>query len=118
MLSKKLGVVALIYLGTVCYTIAAYFHLYLKEKWTFMKAFLIAVPFVLIEYIFSLNGNHYAVKILNWSPLQILVVTTAFYFVNIWLLNKIVIKHQTNVLREFIAIIMVVAAFIISGVLE
>ena len=76
---QKIGIIALIYFGTVCYTIAAYFHLYLKDQWTFTKALMIAIPFVLIEYVFSLNGNHYALKVLDWSPLQILVVTVAFY---------------------------------------
>ncbi len=114
----KIGIVLLIYFGTVCYTIAAYFHLYLKDKWTLQRALVIAIPFVLIEYLFSLNGNHYALKVLNWSPLQILVVTTAFYFVNILILNKVVIKHETKMLREFTAIVLVLIAFLVSGVLE
>jgi len=117
MFSKKLGVLALIYVGTIFYTMAAYYHLYMKDNWTFAKAYLLAAPFVLMEYIFSLRGNHYAVKILDWSPLQILVVTTAFYFINIWILNKLVIKQKTNVLRELVAILMVIGAFIVSGVI-
>jgi hypothetical protein len=30
------------------------------EQWTFLKAFLIAVPFLFLEYQFSLRGNQYA----------------------------------------------------------
>ena len=84
---QNIGIISIIYIGTLCYTIAAYYHLKLGNKWTFTNAFLMAIPLVVVEYIFSLNGNHYANTVIGLSAQNILVITVCFYFVNLWLLN-------------------------------
>ena len=107
------GSFLLIYIGTIFYSLAAFYHLSIKE-WTFIKAFLIALPLVIIEYIFSLNGNRRLNELYKFNPLSILIITMCFYFINIWLLNFFIIKNNINILREFIAFILIICAFLIS----
>ena len=49
---KSIGIVSLVYIGTIFYTFAAYYHLKYKTDWTFAKAFILAIPFVLIDTIY------------------------------------------------------------------
>ena len=107
------SILLLIYIGTLFYTSAAYLHLKLKH-WTFLKAFLIALPLVLLEYQFSLRGNHLANTILRFSPLQILLVTMCFYFVNLWIINHFILKQEFVWYRDLLAFVLVLAAFMIS----
>lgn len=104
-------ILGLIFLGSVSYTIAAYFHLKL-EQWTFLKAFLIAVPFLLIEYQFSLRGNYYAKKHLLMNAVQITILTMIFYFFNAWLLNYFVLKQPMVLWRELLAFVFILLAFL------
>jgi len=106
-------VLAIIYLGTAFYTIAAYYHLTLKN-WTFLNALLIALPIVFMEYQFSLRGNFYARKHLALNAVQILLITTIFAFINNWLLNYFVLKHPLVWWRETIALALIAAAFFIT----
>ena len=106
-------ILGLIFLGSVSYTVAAYFHLKL-EKWTFLKALLIAVPFLLIEYQFSLRGNYYAKKHLMMNVVQITILTMIFYFFNAWLLNHLVLKHPIVWWRELLAFVFILLAFYIT----
>ena len=107
----KLLPLLLIYIASWCYVIASYYHLHLKN-WSFLLAFLIAVPFVLIEYIFSLNGN----KLANASitPLQIVLVTISFYIINILILNLLVLKAPINIYRDGLAVILIFGAIFLS----
>ena len=73
------------------------------------------MPLVIIEYIFSLNGNKKANETLQFNPLQILIITMSFYFINIWLLNYFIIKNKINVVREIISFILIISAFSISN---
>jgi hypothetical protein len=114
LLSDKIKILLLIYIGTIFYALASFFHLSIKE-WSFKKAFLIAMPLVAIEYIFTLNGNKKANEILKFNPLQILLITMSFYFINIWLLNYFIIKNKINPIREIISFIFILAAFSISN---
>lgn len=102
-----------IYLGTICYVTASYFHLTLKS-WSFLKAFLIALPIVCIEYQFSLRGNRIANDTFGMNPLQILVITLCFYFVNTWLLNYFVIRNRIVYWRECVCFALILTAFIIT----
>ena len=104
----------LIYLGTVFYTLASYFHLS-HDNWTFQKAFFTAIPFVLIEYVFSLRGNYYAYTQLELNPIQILIVTMVFYFINMWIFNSLITKKQINKTREIFAFILVISAFLVTN---
>jgi uncharacterized protein (DUF486 family) len=103
----------LIYIGTIFYTMAAFYHLSFKE-WTIKKAMMTAIPLVLIEYIFLLTGNKKALDELNLNPIQILIVTITFYFINIWLLNYFIIKKEINLKREIIAFALIASGFAIS----
>lgn len=99
------------------YTFASYYHLKFKgENWTFLKAFLLAMPLVAVEYIFSLNGNHFAHTWLNMSAKNILILTMCFYFINLHLLNTFVLKHTSDPVREITAFILIMFAFAISGI--
>lgn len=102
-----------IYIGTLFYTLAAYYHLKIK-KWTFAKAFSLALPLVIFEYIFSLNGNYFAHKNLNLSPIDILLVTLSFYFINLWILNVFILRMHTNHVKNIIAFILILSALYIT----
>ncbi len=102
-----------IYIGTIFYVIASYFHLSIK-KWNLKQAYLIAIPLVMVEYYFSLNGNHDANQVLKLNPLQILLVTMSFYFINTWLLNYFVIKNDIILWRELLSFILIISAFYVS----
>jgi hypothetical protein len=111
--------ICLIYIGTVCYVIAAYYHLKMSEKWTFLKAFTIAVPFVLIEYCFSLNGNYYIHQKFGYSAMDILIMTICFYFINLWLLNYFILEHtQHNMYVEAFCFALVIGAFLLTNVIQ
>ena len=106
-------VLAVIYLGTAFYTIAAYYHLTLKN-WSFLNALIIALPIVFMEYQFSLRGNFYARKHLALNAVQILLITTIFAFINNWLLNYFVLKHPLVWWRETVSLALIAAAFLIT----
>jgi len=102
----------LIYLGTGMYILASYFHLTIKN-WTFIKALILAIPLVLIEYQFSLRGNYLANTILKMNTIQITLVTMMFYLINAWLLNFFFLKQPVIWWREVSAFILICCAFLI-----
>lgn len=119
MLHHKIGILSLIYCASVCYVIAAYYHLKMNDNWSFLSALCVALPIVVIEYVFSLHGNFFAHKYLGWSSIQILVITISFYFVNLWILNRFILgKVNKSVFREIIAFILVLCAFMITTVIS
>ena len=103
-----------VYIGTVMYTLASYYHLSLKD-WSFFKALKIAIPLVLIEYTFSLRGNRILNDTFNINPIEILLITMCFYFVNTWLLNYFVIKNKLTTAKEIISFILILMAFYLSS---
>jgi len=110
-------ILGLLFLGSVAYTVAAYFHLKL-EQWTFLKAFLIAVPFLLIEYQFSLRGNYYAKTHLQMNAVQIVLLTMVFYFFNAWILSYYVLKQPMVWWRECLAFVFIALAFLTTTTLK
>lgn len=106
-------IILLIWIGTVFYTLASYYHLKFNE-WTFTKAFILAIPLVLIEYNFSLRGNQYANKKLGYNATQIALITVCFYFINTWLLNKLILKNTFVAWRESIALLLIILALYIT----
>lgn len=103
----------LIFLGSVAYTFASYYHLKMNN-WTFTKALLIAIPIVLIEYQFSLRGNFLASTILSMNAVQIALITMTFYFINTWLLNYFLLKHPIVWWREILAFTLIILAFVVT----
>ena len=108
----RVFIYGLIFVGAMMYTLAAYMHLKL-HKWSFLAAFALALPMVLIEYQFSLRGNHYAHEILNLNTVQIALITMVFYFINSWILNHFVLKHTVVWWRELTAFVLIMAAFVV-----
>jgi hypothetical protein len=114
LLQSKALCILFIYIGTCFYVTASYLHLALGKSWTFLSAFLIAVPLVIIEYQFSLRGNYAAHASHGMGALQILVLTLAFYFLNLWVLNVVVLKTRVVIWRELLCFALVAAAFVIT----
>lgn len=117
-LLTKAIIIAFIFIGSVSYTIASYYHLKHSAQWTFLKALMIAVPFVFIEYQFSLRGNFLARSVLGMNAVQITILTIIFYFVNAWVLNYFVLKHKVVPWREILAFICIIIAFLLTGVIH
>ena len=103
-------ILGLMFLGTLFYTIASYFHLKMDE-WTFSTALLIAIPFVFIEYQFMLRGIYYAKEHLMMNGLQILVIITIFCFFNSLLLNYFVLQLPVVIWRELLSLFFLLLAF-------
>lgn len=80
----------------------------------YKKALSIAIPLVIIEYIFSLRGNHSLNEEIKVNPVSIMLITMCFYFINTWLLNYFVIKNKINPIREIISFVLILIAFYIS----
>lgn len=119
MIASYVGILFLIYLGSLCYVLASYYHLKLKDNWKFLTALSIAIPLILIEYTFSLHGNHYAHTYLRLTALDILIITICFYFVNLWLLNRFVLGHKGHkVWAEVLAFCLIIVAFLITNVIR
>ena len=110
---------SLIFIGTIFYVLASYYHLKIKNNWTFLKALLIAIPFVLIEYAFTLHGIHHSYTYLNHSTTTILIITICFYFINMWAFNYFILNQvNINLFREIIAFLLIGGAFYISNVIN
>jgi uncharacterized protein (DUF486 family) len=107
-------IMGLIFVGSVSYTIAAYYHLKLRN-WSFLTAFAIAIPFILVEYQFSIRGNRAAKDVLRLNAVQITLVTMTFYFINSWILNKFFLKQKAVWWREILAFALIVCAFFLSS---
>jgi len=111
--------VAGVFIGTFFYTMAAYYHLKLGPKWNFLSALMIAVPFLLLEYTFSLHANHYLHKDYNFTPSQILSMTICFNFITIWLFNYFVMENgNVHFLREIAALFLILLALFITNVVK
>lgn len=106
-------IIGLIFVGSMSYTLASYYHLKLK-KWSFLAALAIALPFILIEYQFSIRGNHAARDILNLNAVQITLITMIFYFINSWILNHFILKQKVIWWREGVAFVLILIAFVLS----
>jgi drug/metabolite transporter (DMT)-like permease len=115
---SKAATIAFIYLGTCFYVLAAYLHLSLGDKWTFFKAFAIALPLVMIEYQFSLRGNHAAFAHHHFSAVQILLFTLVFYFVNTWILDAVILRSRREPSwwwKDVACFLLIAAAFYLNS---
>ena len=106
-------ILGLIYLGTIFYTVASYYHLKMDE-WTFSTALFIALPFVFIEYQFMLRGIYYAKEHLLMNSLQILVIATIFCCFNSLLLNYFVLQLPMILWRELLSVLFLLMALFTS----
>lgn len=113
--SSKAFTILFIYFGTCFYTLAAYLHLRLRKSWSFPKAYAMAIPLVLCEYLFSLRGNHSAVTFHGLTALQVLMITLCFYFINLYILNAFVLQHPVHIGRDLLAFVLILSAFYLSS---
>lgn len=106
----------LIYIGTCFYTAASFLHLKFK-KWTFWRGYLLAIPLVLIEYIFNIYGTKLAV-LKGISVQQIMILIFCFYLLNIQILNWLVLQNKAKIelWRELLALILVIAAIKVARI--
>ena len=111
---SKLHSYTYIYIGTIFYVLASYYHLSIQD-WSLKKALILAIPFVCIEYFFSLRGNRQLNEIHNINAIEILLITMCFYFINMWLLNYYVIKNKVNLAKEVLSFILILSAFYLSS---
>lgn len=114
MINKKIIAYLYVYIGTIMYVLASYYHLSIKD-WSFSKAFMIALPLVCIEYFFSLQGNKNLNQKYNVNPIEILLITMCFYFINTWLLNYFFIKNKINTIKELLSLFLILCAFFLSA---
>lgn len=78
-----------IYLGSCCYTIASFYHLSFDKRWTFIKAYFLALAFVSIEYIFNVTGNRGANRYI--TVFQIMILIIVFDLVNLTIINALIL---------------------------
>jgi uncharacterized protein (DUF486 family) len=108
---------SLIFISAVMYTLAAYYHTDIAN-WTFPMALCIAIPFVLIEYQFSLRGNYYARNVLNLNTVQIAIITMVFYFICTWILNAVRKRQPVKWWREVLAFALIVGALLCTTMIK
>ena len=106
----------LIYIGTCFYTAASFLHLKLKN-WTFWHGYLLAIPLILIEYIFNIYGTKLAI-LKGFSVQQIMILIICFYLFNIQILNWLFLKNkaQIELWREILALILILSAIKIAKI--
>jgi hypothetical protein len=109
---NKWTAILLIYLGSCCYTIASFYHLSLGDDWTFVKAYLLGIAFVSIEYIFNVIGNKNANK--HITIFQIMILIIAFDLINLYIINAVLLKNKIDYLRDGISLILIFVAILIS----
>jgi len=109
----KWQAILLIYLGSCCYTIASFYHLSMGKQWTFGNAYIMALVFVMIEYIFNIIGNKHAND--HITVFQIMLLIIAFDLINLFILNAMVLKNRVNVVRDGISLLLICAAIAISS---
>lgn len=110
---NKWGAIFLIYLGSVCYTIASFFHLSFGSEWTFVRAYIIGLLFVSVEYVFNILGNKHANRYI--TVFQIMLLIIAFDLVNLYVINAILLKNDVNYVRDGICLLLIGAAIYISS---
>lgn len=109
----KWQAILLIYIGSCCYTMASFYHLSLGERWTFWRMYLLALAFVLIEYVFNILGTKHANQ--HITVFQIMLLIIAFDLVNLFILNALVLKSRVHIVRDGISLALICVAIAISS---
>ena len=100
-----------IYLGSCCYTVASFYHLSFEKQWTFMKAYMLALSFVAIEYIFNVTGNKGANQYI--TVFQIMILIIVFDLVNLAIINTLLLKNKFH-WRDGVSMILILIALLLS----
>ncbi len=109
---RKWQAILLIYAGSVCYTLASFYHLSFGN-WSFWRAYSFAIMFVAIEYVCNVIGNKYANSYI--TVFQIMLLIIAFDLVNLYILNLLLLKNRINVVRDGVSMLLIGAAIAISS---
>jgi hypothetical protein len=109
---NKWQAILMIYIGSVCYTIASFYHLSFGEQWTFWRAYALAIVFVSIEYIFNVIGIRECNRYI--SVFQIMILVIAFDLINLYAINVIFLKNTLRPWREFVSLALIGVAVFIS----
>lgn len=104
--------ILLIYLGSVCYTMASFYHLSFRE-WSFWKAYFLAVAFVVVEYVFNVLGNKYAN--VRLTVFQIMLLIIAFDLINLYLLNLFVLQNHLDWMRDGLSLLLIFGGIALSS---
>lgn len=102
-----------IYLGSVCYTIASFYHLSFGKSWTFFRAYILALSLVAIEYVFNVIGNKGANKHISVFAIMLLII--AFDLINLFIINALLLKNKIDPLRNGISLVLIAVAVAISA---
>jgi len=102
-----------IYIASVFYTVASFYHLSFGTKWTFTRAYIIALIFVGIEYIFSVLGNKWANEFITVFDIMILIIV--FDLINLYIINFFILKNRVQPLKHGISLVLVGIAIILSA---
>jgi len=111
-MNKWLAILFL-YIASVFYIIASFYHLSLGIKWTFVKAFVISIIFVLLEYVFGIPGNKWANEFLSVFDIMILIIV--FDLINLYILNFFVLKNKIQPLKHGICLILLGIVIMLSA---
>jgi uncharacterized protein (DUF486 family) len=105
--------IILLYIASVFYIMASFYHLSLGVKWTFVKAFLISITFVLLEYVFGIPGNKLASEFLSVFDLMILIIV--FDLLNLFILNFFILKNKVQPLKHGICLVLLGIVIMLSA---
>ena len=101
-----------LYIGSICYTFASFYHLTLKTKWTFKQAYLTSICFVLVEYFFNVNGIKNANR--HLSVFNIYVFVNACDLVNLFIFNLLFLKNEFGY-KNMISIGLIMGSMLLSS---
>lgn len=111
---NKYLAILLIYLGSVCYTLASFYHLsFTEHEWSFTRAYPIALMFVAIEYIFNVIGNKHANA--HLTVFQIMILIVIFDFINLYIINYFLLKNPIDPVRDGLALLFIAMAMVLSS---
>lgn len=111
-MSKWLAIL-LIYLGSCCYTIASFYHLSFGSKWSFGRAYFVAITLVMVEYVFNVLGNKGASEYITVFEIMLLII--GFDIINLILLNWLVLKNPVRPWRNGLALALIIVAIVIAS---
>jgi len=110
---NKWVAILFLYIASVFYIIASFYHLSLGVKWTFIRAFLISLTFVILEYLFGIPGNQWANQFISVFDLMILIIV--FDLINLFILNFFVLKNEMQPLKHGLCLVMLGVVMMLSA---
>ena len=101
-----------LFLGSLCYVMASFYHLTMGERWSFGRAYALALLFVSIEYMFNVYGNRRAAE--HLTVVQTMVMIFVVDFVALFLVNGLFLHNPVSVWRDGLSILLLFAALLVS----